>query len=217
MDDATRPAAAFDEAYIRSRLTRMHPISAVDGSVRFSQGDHVLEPSLRPLMEGLTLRPAAVLIPLVLHATGTTVLLTRRTDHLRHHAGQVAFPGGKIDAEDDGPVSAALREAEEEIGLDRRLVEPIGQLDAYVTTTGYDVVPVVGLVEPNPMLTPNPDEVADVFEVPLSFLMAPENHHFEVMNYKGHERKVYSIRYDGRRIWGVTGGIMRLFYDQVFA
>ena len=203
MDEAVPlPYGATD---LRRRAPRMHPPGGDPLARRPAFGDHVLEPSLRAMVEGLVLRPAAVLIPLVLHEGATSVLLTRRTDHLRAHAGQIALPGGKIDPQD------------EEIGLDRRLVEPIGRLDAYVSTTGYEIVPIVGLVRPNPPLVPNPDEVADVFEVPLAFLMEPQNHVFESREYKGLTRRVYAMPYEDRRIWGVTAGILRLFYEQVFA
>ncbi|ODN71595.1 CoA pyrophosphatase [Methylobrevis pamukkalensis] len=217
MHDRPASAMGFDEADLRSRIGRMHPVEGVTAVRRSLWGDHVTEPSLASMIEGLTLRPAAVLIPLVLRESGTTVIFTRRNDHMRAHAGQIAFPGGKIDPEDGGPLVAALREAEEEIGLDRRLVEPLGQLDSYISNSGYEIVPVVGLVQPDPPLQPNPDEVADVFEVPLGFLMAPDNHLFEMREYKGLTRRVYAMPYEERRIWGVTAGIVRLFYEQVFA
>lgn len=210
------PAETFSADVLRRRAARMHPLTGGPIPQRL-HGDHVTEPSLAPLVEGRVLRPAAVLIALVLDPAGTSVLLTRRTDHLRSHAGQIAFPGGKIDPGDDGPLDAALREAEEEIGLDRRLVEPLGRLDSYVSNTGFEIVPVVGLVEAAPPLTPNPDEVADVFAVPLGFLMAPENHLLESREFRGAMRRYYAMPYEQRRIWGVTAGILRLLYEQVFA
>jgi 8-oxo-dGTP pyrophosphatase MutT (NUDIX family) len=177
----------------------------------------VTDPSLAAFLEGLTLRDAAVLVGVSDRGSGASILLTRRTDHLSAHAGQVAFPGGKIDPDDAGPVEAALREAEEEIGLSPAAVEPLGLLDPYISNSGYRIVPVVALVSPGAPLRPNPDEVADVFEVPLAFLMTPENHLLESRPWRGQDRRYYAMPYEGRRIWGVTAGIIRLLHDQVYA
>ncbi|BBE72386.1 CoA pyrophosphatase [Oharaeibacter diazotrophicus] len=208
---------AFTAAGVRARRDRLHGLAARDLAPRFHAGDAAIDPSLSEFMAGLTLRDAAVLIGLFERAEGVSLLLTRRTDQLRSHAGQIALPGGKIDPTDDGPVAAALREAEEEVGLDRRLVHPLGLLDPYVSNSGYRIFPVVAFVEADAPLEPNPDEVADVFEVPLAFLMTPTNHLIESRPWRGAERRYYAMPFEGRRIWGVTAGILRLFYEQVFA
>ncbi|MET0308020.1 MAG: CoA pyrophosphatase [Sphingomonas sp.] len=151
--------------------------------------------------------PAAVLIA-VTDRDDPGVILTQRTDTLRRHAGQIAFPGGRIDPEDDGPIAAALREAEEEIALPRARVDIIGVADRYRTVTGYDVTPVVGVVPPGLMLVAAEAEVADVFEVPLGFLLDRANHQEAHATYQGHERRYYEIYWDGRRIWGATAAMI---------
>jgi len=147
---------------------------------------------------------------------GPTIILTVRTAHLSSHAGQIALPGGKIDREDGGATQAALREAEEEIGLSRTEVRRIGELSPYLTGSGYRVVPVVAEVGPSHHLTPNPDEVADVFEVPLSFLMNPANHRKQSRTWQGRERYFYAMPFGERYIWGVTAGILRSLYETVY-
>ncbi|WP_076072986.1 CoA pyrophosphatase [Sphingomonas montana] len=136
------------------------------------------------------------------------VLLTRRTETLRAHAGQVALPGGRIDPGDDGPVAAALREAEEEIGLPRHLPDVVGIADRYRTVTGYDVTPVVAVVPPDLALVPQEAEVAALFEVPLAFLLDPENHAPRTMTWRGRERTIYEMTWDGNRIWGATAAMI---------
>jgi len=161
-------------------------------------------------------RPAAVLVPVVARSE-LTVLLTQRTDHLAKHAGQISFPGGKIDAEDDGPVGAALREADEEIGLGRSYVETLGFLDSYRTGTGYRIVPVVALVRQGFSLALNANEVSDVFEVPLGFLMNEANHHRHSREWKGRERHFYAMPYQDRYIWGATAGILKNLHERLFS
>ncbi len=153
-------------------------------------------------------RPAAVLVPLIERAEGFTVLLTRRTEHLSDHAGQVSFPGGRIEPGDRDAVHAALRETEEEIGLARGLIEPAGRLDDYLTGTGYVVTPIVAFVRQPFSLTPDPSEVADVFEVPLAFLMDRRNHEKRTGFWRGRERIYYAMPYEGRFIWGATAGML---------
>lgn len=160
-------------------------------------------------------RPAAVLIPIVLREQ-LTVLLTQRAAHLPSHAGQIAFPGGKIDPEDDGPISAALREAKEEIGLAASYVEPVGFLDNYHTRTGFHIVPVVAYVEPGFSLEIEPAEVDDVFEVPLSFLMSAENHLRHHREWRGTLRYYYAMPFGERYIWGATAGMLKNLHDKVF-
>ncbi|CTQ51971.1 putative NUDIX hydrolase [Roseibium album] len=180
-------------------------------------GDHTLNPELGPYAkwEGPP-RDAAVLIGIMERSAGPTVVLTQRTGHLNSHAGQVAFPGGKIDPTDKGPVEAALREADEEIGLDTRRVELLGSLAPYLTGSGYRVVPVVGTILETTSFRPNPDEVDDVFEVPLNFLMNPANHQKQSREWQGKRRYFYAMPFGERYIWGVTAGIIRSFYETVY-
>jgi len=172
-------------------------------------GDHHLNPGMRPRDD---LTPAAVLVPLVKRAGGLTVLFTQRTDHLETHAGQISFPGGHQDPGDGSPEETALRETEEETGLDRRHVEIIGRLDAYVTRTGFAIEPVVALVEPPFNLLPDPREVADVFEVPLAFLLDPANHQRHSRKVNGRDRQFYAMPYGERYIWGATAGMLMNLY-----
>jgi 8-oxo-dGTP pyrophosphatase MutT (NUDIX family) len=161
------------------------------------------------------IRPAAVLVPVVDHAA-PTVLLTVRTTHLPDHAGQIAFPGGKIEAVDESPLDAALREAHEEIGLEAQAVEPIGYLDLYMTALGYRIVPTIARVAPGFRLTLNPSEVDEVFEVPLAFLMEEANHQRHSREWKGMMRTVYAMPFGERYIWGVTAGILRNLYERIY-
>jgi 8-oxo-dGTP pyrophosphatase MutT (NUDIX family) len=155
---------------------------------------------------------AAVLIPLVLKEDGLSVLLTQRTNHLRDHAGQISFPGGRMDPEDQSPNDTALRESQEEIGLDPRRVEIIGHLPQYLTVSGYSVTPVVGLVQAQAEYVLDEFEVADVFEVPLSFLLDPANHQVRLWQSEQGGRRFYSMPYENRFIWGATAGMLRNLY-----
>ena len=164
-------------------------------------------------------RRAAVLVPIVLHNPaqgGPTILLTERTAHLSSHAGQIAFPGGKVDATDADASAAALREAWEEVGLARKYVQVIGQLPVYVTGTAFVVTPVVALVQPGFTLVHQPEEVADAFEVPLAFLMNPAHHRRHAFEWEGVQREWFSMPYTDahgeRFIWGATAGMLRNFY-----
>jgi 8-oxo-dGTP pyrophosphatase MutT (NUDIX family) len=178
--------------------------------VEDKRGDHTLNAGMEPFRP---LRAAAVLVPLVDRPDGLTVLLTRRTAHLAHHAGQVSFPGGHIELDDGGPVDTALRETEEEVGLDRRHVEVIGHLDTYVTRTGFVVTPVVGIVHPPFSTKPDPHEVDEVFEVPLAFLMDPANHQKCSAEFEGTTRYFYAMPYDQHFIWGATAGMLMNLYE----
>ncbi|TYC64581.1 CoA pyrophosphatase [Stappia sp. BW2] len=180
-------------------------------------GDHILNPDLGPYAkwDGAP-RDAAVLIGIVERGDGPNVVLTQRTGHLKSHAGQVALPGGKIDPTDRGPVEAALREADEEIGLAPERVEPIGNLAPYLTGSGYRVVPVVGTIREGAAFRPNPGEVESVFEVPLGFLMDPANHQKLSREWQGKRRYFYAMPFGERYIWGVTAGIIRSLYETVY-
>jgi len=180
-------------------------------------GDFHLNPDERERILQRPLREAAVLIPIVDRSDGATVILTQRSSRLAKHSGQVAFPGGAVDADDAGPLAAALRETEEEIGLSRTLPDPLGQLPDYVTGSGYRIRPIIAIVPPVFSLVPNPGEVDEVFEVPLAFLMNPANHHRGSRVWQGAERHFYEMPYGRHYIWGVTAGIIRLFYERVFA
>jgi 8-oxo-dGTP pyrophosphatase MutT (NUDIX family) len=155
---------------------------------------------------------AAVLIPLLLKDDGLSVLLTQRTNHLRDHAGQISFPGGRMDPGDAGPNDTALRESEEEIGLERSRVEIIGHMPQYLTVSGYSVTPVVGLVQAQAEYVLDEFEVADVFEVPLQFLMDPANHQVRMWQSEQGSRRFYAMPYENRFIWGATAGMLRNLY-----
>ena len=179
-------------------------------------GDHVLNPDLDQLMERTSARDAAVLVPIVDRPDGATVLLTTRASGLRKHSGQIAFPGGSVDPEDASVEAAALREAMEEVALEPRFVETLGRLPRYRTTTGFRITPVLGLVSPGFSLVPDPSEVADAFEVPLSFLMTEANHRRDSREWGGHMRHFYSMPFGERMIWGVTAGILRTLYERLY-
>ena len=170
------------------------------------RGDHDLNPDLYDPAQPLT--PAAVLVPIVDRNEGPTVLLTRRTDHLYHHAGQISFPGGQVDPTDSDAEAAALRETEEEIGLPRRHITLVGTLDTYVTRTGFEVSPQVGVVAPPFPLAPDSFEVAEIFEVPLDFFLLPRNRQTHSRLYQGKERHFYVFPYQDYFIWGATAGML---------
>ena len=183
---------------------RTSPRAAADGSRR--RGDHDLNPEFyRP---AAALRQAAVLVPIVEHAAGASLLLTRRTAHLKHHSGQISFPGGRCDAQDRSPEDTALREAEEEIGLQRSLVSLAGRLDTYVTRTGFNVVPVIGLLRPPLTLTLQESEVESAFEVPLAFFLNPSNRRIDSRLYSGKQRHFYAYPCQGYYVWGATAGMI---------
>ena len=154
-------------------------------------------------------RPAAVLVPLVRREPGITVLLTQRTEDMPSHAGQIAFPGGRQQADDVDAVATALRETEEEVGIDRRFVEVIGSVDHYRTGTGYEITPIVGIVAPGFTTRADPREVADVFEVPLGHFLDERNHRIDSRIYQGRERRYYAMPYGKRYIWGATAGMLK--------
>jgi 8-oxo-dGTP pyrophosphatase MutT (NUDIX family) len=198
---------------VRQRLSLDVPAALRDPTAPAVRGDLDLDPQSW-IKAGVTAaKPAAVLIPVV-DRSAPTVILTERTADLPSHAGQIALPGGKIDG-DETPATAALREAEEEIGLKPALVEPLGYLDLYLTFSGFRILPTVARVGPDFALTLNPSEVADVFEVPLEFLMMPENYARKSRGWNGIIRHYYEIPYRNRYIWGVTAGILRNLYERI--
>ncbi|MGE0725294.1 MAG: CoA pyrophosphatase [Alphaproteobacteria bacterium] len=195
-----------DRRLIAERFARERVIGTRGTAIAPRRGDHDLNPGAAPAATALT--PAAVLVPLVDRPAGITVLLTQRTAHLHDHAGQISFPGGRIEPDDPHPEAAALREAAEEVGIRSDGVDLIGRLDHYVTGTGFEVVPVVGLLQPQEAYFPDPFEVAEVFEVPLSFVLDSANHRRDKHMRYGVERHFYVLPYEQRYIWGATAGML---------
>jgi 8-oxo-dGTP pyrophosphatase MutT (NUDIX family) len=204
----------FDEAEFRERANRRLLSEPPELHAR---GDDDLNPDARAIPHNSPPSPAAVLVPIVRRDPEMSVLLTLRTGTLTSHAGQIAFPGGRLDPDDVGPAEAALREAQEEIGLAPEYVETLGYLDRYLTRTAYSVAPVVALVTPGFTLVPHAGEVADVFEVPLRFLMTPENHHIHSRDWQGKTRHFYAMPFGERYIWGATAGMIKNLYDRLYA
>nr|WP_321456152.1 CoA pyrophosphatase [uncultured Cohaesibacter sp.] len=166
--------------------------------------------------EVTALRDAAVLIPIVDRGHDATIILTQRTGHLPSHAGQISFPGGKLDEGDASPEGAALREAHEEIGLSSHFVDTFGLLRPYISSTGYRIFPVLSTVRQGFSLEPNPCEVEEIFEVPLRFLMDPANHQRKSGQWRGKTRHYFAMPYKDHYIWGVTAGILRNLYETVY-
>jgi 8-oxo-dGTP pyrophosphatase MutT (NUDIX family) len=213
----TEPAAISSAEFFdrsRARLRFDVPPGLIDPNIIPKSGDHGTDRMLEIIAREQPVRPAAVLIPVVDHPQ-PTVLLTQRSAHLNDHAGQIAFPGGKIDATDASPLDAALREAEEEVGLKREFVEPIGYLDLYATGFGFRILPTVARVKPGFKLSVNRGEVDDAFEVPLAFLMDPANHQLHSKEFRGMERWYYAMPFAERYIWGATAGILRVLYERI--
>lgn len=198
---------------LRSRLQPVPPLAAIPRHYEAAaKGDFQLNPNFTPL-RSRPLMPAAVLVPVVAYDEGERVILTKRTAHLSNHAGQISFPGGRIDPGDPDVIATALRETEEEIGLDRVHVSILGALDAYVTGTGFVVVPVVGMVKPGFDLLPQQHEVAEIFEVPFDFLMNHRNHQRHKGVFNGVERQWWAMPYNDKYIWGATAGMLRNLHD----
>jgi 8-oxo-dGTP pyrophosphatase MutT (NUDIX family) len=178
------------------------------------RSDFDLNPGLAP--DGKPLRPAAVLVPVIAHAGGATVLLTRRADTLTSHSGQIAFPGGRHEPGETA-VQTALREANEEVGLDPAAVEVLGIMPAYRTGTGFLITPVIGWIASAPALKAQADEVADIFEVPWDFLMNVSNHQRGHMDLpEGPRRWFWAMPFENRYIWGVTAGMIRALHDRLY-
>jgi 8-oxo-dGTP pyrophosphatase MutT (NUDIX family) len=206
-------AEFFDRA--RARLRFDVPPGLDDASIIPISGDPGNDRMLQIIAQERPIRPAAVLIPIVDHAE-PTVLLTQRAAHLNDHAGQISFPGGKIDATDASPLDAALREAWEEIGLTREFIDPIGYLDLYATGFGFRILPTLARIKPGFELRINETEVDDAFEVPLAFLMNPANHQLHAKEFRGMERHYYAMPFAERYIWGATAGILRVLYERIY-
>jgi 8-oxo-dGTP pyrophosphatase MutT (NUDIX family) len=180
-------------------------------------GDHLINPEIAEMFLKIERRQAAVLVPVIHREPEATVLFTERTSALRMHAGQIAFPGGRVDPEDASVEAAALREAEEEIGLPREFVETVGRGPDYLTGSGYHVALVIAVVRPGFALQLNPSEVASAFEVPLSYLMDPANYRTGTRIWNGFQRSFYEIPFGDHRIWGITAGMVRVLYERLYA
>lgn len=210
VDDKVIPDSAALKALIEARLKGS--VAHTDVALARLGG---ITPESAHLAERLPherARPAAVLVPLVDRPEGLTVLLTQRSEHLKNHAGQISFPGGRLEEQDESPLAAALRETEEEIGLDRRYVRVVGYLESHLIFTGFHVVPVVGFVTPGFTLKPDPTEVADVFEVPLLHVLDAANHGTRSRDVTGGVLHIYNIPYGERLIWGATAGMLMSLY-----
>jgi 8-oxo-dGTP pyrophosphatase MutT (NUDIX family) len=193
------------------------PREGHDLTLTAARGDHDLNPGAVMADERGSVTRAAVLVPIIKREPQASMLLTQRNTGLSSHAGQVAFPGGKFDHDDRDATACALREAFEETGLAAHFVRPIGYLDPYHTRTGFRVIPVVALVDTGFELSPAPQEVDAVFEVPLAFLMDPRHHRRETRTWQGSERHFYAMPWGERYIWGATAGMIRNLYERLYA
>jgi 8-oxo-dGTP pyrophosphatase MutT (NUDIX family) len=201
-------------ARARARLSFDIPPGLNDASIVPPSGDPGTDRMLEIIAREQPIRPAAVLIAVVDHPQ-PTVLLTQRSAHLNDHAGQISFPGGKIDPTDATPLDAALREAWEEVGLVSEFIDPIGYLDLYGTGFGYRILPTVARVRPGFKLRISAAEVDDAFEVPLAFLMDAANHQVHSKEYRGIMRSYYAMPFEERYIWGATAGMLRVLYERI--
>ncbi len=204
-----------DDAALRDWIAgHLDPLEAPPAPGAARSSDFDLEPAgARPAPARYD--AAAVLVALVEREEGLSVILTRRADTLRSHTGQVAFPGGRSDP-GETPWATALREAEEEIGLDPAVVSLAGLSTPYRTGTGFEVTPVVGFVAPPVSLAPNPQEVAAIFETPFGFLMDPTNYEEREREFQGVKRRFYAMTWEDRLIWGATAGMLRALYDRLY-
>jgi len=211
------PADITSREFFRRAQERLNfdvPPGLTDAAVLAPTGDFGTDAMLQIIAKERPVRPAAVLVPIV-ERDVPTVLLTKRAEHLNEHAGQVSFPGGKIDPTDVTPMDAALREADEEIGLKRDFIEPIGYLDVYATGFGFRILPTLARVRPGFDLTISANEVDNVFEVPLAFLMDPVNHKLGQKEFRGMQRSFYEMPFEQHYIWGATAGMLRAMYERI--
>jgi 8-oxo-dGTP pyrophosphatase MutT (NUDIX family) len=200
---------------VQERLTFDVPAGFADPNVIPQHDQQEADPEVIAALAAVRpVRLAAVLVPII-ERDEPTVLFTQRTAFLTDHAGQISFPGGKIDASDESPTAAALREAEEEIALPRRFVAPLGYLDVHMTPFGHRILPVLARVQPGFTLRFNEGEVDDAFEVPLAFLMTLQNYKHETRNWNGLTLSLYAIPFEGRNIWGATAAVLRNLYERV--
>ena len=216
VDPVSDPSSATLRSRAQQKLRPSLSLADLEEAVPSTISDVAPDRRLLELAPLAPWRAAAILLPIIDRPDGLTVLLTLRASNLRVHSGQVAFPGGKID-EGETPHEAALREAQEEIGLEGRFVEPLGWLDPFFTGTGFRVAPLVALVEPSFVLTVNNLEVDEVFETPFAFLMDAANHRLEEREWQARRRSYYAMPHEGRYIWGATAGIIRNLYEKLFS
>lgn len=203
-------------SWAQERLTFDVPVGFADPNVIPWHDQQDADPAVIAAIAGVRpIRLAAVLVPII-DRDEPSVLFTQRTAHLADHGGQISFPGGKIDASDESPAAAALREAEEEIALARGFVEPLGYLDVHMTPFGHRILPLLARVRSGFALRFNKGEVDDAFEVPLAFLMTPQNYKREIRNWNGLTLSLYAIPFRGHNIWGATAAILRNLYERVY-
>lgn len=207
------PIVPFSIAELRARAIRKLSLEVPAGTAS-GRGNESARAAHRA--GKAILWPAAVLVPIVARPDGPTILLTQRARALSRHAGQIAFPGGRIDVNDATPLAAALRETEEEVGLAGRAVTPIGYLDPYFTGSGYRILPIVAIVRPPFALLLNKAEVEEAFEVPAQFLLDPSNHIWQVREHDGRLHGYYAMPFGERHIWGATAGILRNLYEKLY-
>lgn len=222
LDEKQAEVLAFTAGELRRRaegvLTRPGDRQTILVDEPPRRGDFDLNPEMDPAHGGVSdgKRPAAVLVPVIDRKPEATILLTQRTAHLRAHAGQISFPGGRMEEGDASPAHTALRETHEETGIEPHHVEVIGFLETYQTSTGFRVAPAVGIVSRDFELHPDAREVEEVFEVPLRFLMSAENHELHSRPWRGSRRYYYAMPYGDRYIWGATAGMLRNLYDWLY-
>jgi 8-oxo-dGTP pyrophosphatase MutT (NUDIX family) len=202
----------FEEDFEHRARTRLDPLDALEYVV--SRAD--FDPRTAEVSATATFAPAAVLAPVVRRPEGYTMLLTQRSADMPSHAGQVAFPGGRVQAEDAGVVAAALREAFEETGLAPDYITPVGGFGAFRTGTNFVITPIVAFVKPGFTLRPDPREVDAVFETPLTFLMSAANHQVHAREFEGKRREYYAMPWEDRYIWGVTAGLIKALHDRLY-